>query len=375
MSEEEIWKVILGHSRYEASSLGRIRKKECGTVLAQMLSGIPQYWYVNTVRDSDNTRNIRRVHLLMAQTFLDNPEGLKMVDHINQNKLDNTLQNLRWVSPSGNGRNKYNSVYVDYEDSRILLVELVEKLFGEQQDQKIYQFIAGRLSKGEDIPTALVELERYNDVGKKLKKVDYQGQEIFLIKLCEQKGYDYYEAVSRLNRGWDEWNVCYNINPTYKGYQLKCGSVDLWFPDQISVQKYFNIGSGTFGTLLSQGFDFKDIDSYDSRENSRDIHRRVVLGFRGTMEEISEHFGKTLSCVQARLDKGMSLEEALIKLIERLKYVSIDGQRKTLKQWYKYFNLEDGKVRSWRDRNKGVSFTKTLENFGVNTSELVILEG
>lgn len=40
----------------------------------------------------------KKIHVLLALTFLDNPENLPTVDHIDQNKLNNDLSNLRWAS-------------------------------------------------------------------------------------------------------------------------------------------------------------------------------------------------------------------------------------------------------------------------------------
>ncbi len=47
-----------------------------------------------------------RVHRLVAITFIPNPEFKEDVNHINHNKLDNRVQNLRWVSHSENMMNK-----------------------------------------------------------------------------------------------------------------------------------------------------------------------------------------------------------------------------------------------------------------------------
>lgn len=358
MSEEEIWKVIPGHSRYEASTLGRFRRIGSDKILSQVITGEPQYWYVNTTRDSDNTNNVRRVHLLLAQTFIDNPDNLPVVDHINQDKFDNRLENLRWVTRSGNGRNQYNNIYVDYKNERMLLVELVEKIFGEQEDQKIYQFIVGRMSKGEDIYTALSELERYKEVGTKIRKVEYKGDQVFLKKLCDAKGYSYTDCMRRLYNDWPEWNVVYNINPHTKFYEVIFGSVNLAFPTQISTQEHFSIGEGTLESLKSKGYDFSQISSYDRHETLRDSFRQEVLGVRGTIEELANHFGKTFSYVVARIKSGMTLEQALTTPLQRLKFVTINGEKKSLKAWYKHFELPDGKVRKWRENNKGVSFTK-----------------
>ena len=51
-------------------------------------------------------RNITTlVHRLVAETFLSNPKGYNEIDHINHNKLDNSVANLRWCTHSENMRN------------------------------------------------------------------------------------------------------------------------------------------------------------------------------------------------------------------------------------------------------------------------------
>ena len=51
-------------------------------------------------------RNITTlVHRLVAEAFIDNPQGYTEIDHLNRNKLDNSVANLRWVTHSENMRN------------------------------------------------------------------------------------------------------------------------------------------------------------------------------------------------------------------------------------------------------------------------------
>jgi len=44
-------------------------------------------------------------HRLLAITYIPNPENLQIVDHIDRNKTNNILSNLRWVSKSQNAIN------------------------------------------------------------------------------------------------------------------------------------------------------------------------------------------------------------------------------------------------------------------------------
>ena len=46
-----------------------------------------------------------KVHRLLALTFIDNPKNLPCVDHIDRNRDNNDIMNLRWVSWRGNSLN------------------------------------------------------------------------------------------------------------------------------------------------------------------------------------------------------------------------------------------------------------------------------
>lgn len=45
------------------------------------------------------------VHRLVAEAFIDNPQGYTEIDHVNRDKSDNRVSNLRWVTHSENMHN------------------------------------------------------------------------------------------------------------------------------------------------------------------------------------------------------------------------------------------------------------------------------
>ena len=50
-------------------------------------------------------KDLKLVHRIVAETFVDNPQGLTEIDHVNRDKSDNRAENLRWVTHSENMRN------------------------------------------------------------------------------------------------------------------------------------------------------------------------------------------------------------------------------------------------------------------------------
>ena len=78
----------------------RIRKRGSDRFVTPSLQRDTGY-----VRVRLNGRNYR-YHRILAKHFIPNPDDLPQVDHIDRNPLNNTLENLRWVSSSDNNRNR-----------------------------------------------------------------------------------------------------------------------------------------------------------------------------------------------------------------------------------------------------------------------------
>ena len=71
--------------------------------------------YIQVNLNDDDKKRICKKHRLIAEQFIPNPDGLPQVDHINHNRKDNRISNLRWVSASTNQFNKSSFKGVRYE--------------------------------------------------------------------------------------------------------------------------------------------------------------------------------------------------------------------------------------------------------------------
>lgn len=52
------------------------------------------------------------VHRLVALTYIPNPDNLETVNHINENKLDNRVENLEWMSQTDNLSYSWAKTYI-----------------------------------------------------------------------------------------------------------------------------------------------------------------------------------------------------------------------------------------------------------------------
>ena len=117
---KEIWKDIKNfEGLYQVSNLGNVRSLDRISVnsygMPRKLKGHPMklhlnvYGYLDVGLSNCGAGNIFKVHRLVAEAFIPNPNNLRMVNHKDENKTNNCVDNLEWCN------NQYN---VNYSSER-----------------------------------------------------------------------------------------------------------------------------------------------------------------------------------------------------------------------------------------------------------------
>lgn len=125
-----MWKDIIGWEKYyEINENGDVRNKITQKLIVgdKNTSG---YLRVTLYHKPNKQRYFR--HRLVAENFLPNPYNLKEVNHIDENKNNNHISNLEWVSRKENERKnhrsnskKYTPFQVYYNNGNIKEYEFV----------------------------------------------------------------------------------------------------------------------------------------------------------------------------------------------------------------------------------------------------------
>ena len=118
LAMEEIWLYVEGTCNlYQVSNLGNVRSLDRVSVTKHGVHTPRKGKLLRQANDKNgykligvqvnSIKKIAKVHRLVAQAFVSNPDNLPCVNHINGIKHDNRAENLEWVSYSQNTVHSY----------------------------------------------------------------------------------------------------------------------------------------------------------------------------------------------------------------------------------------------------------------------------
>ena len=121
---EEIWKPVVGYEGlYEVSNLGRVRSLDRydsrnhfrkGRIMKQSYCS-KGYLTIDLCLNRKNKKCL--VHRLIAQAFIPNPDNLPEINHKDEDKTNNSVENLEWCDRSYN--NTYGTARIRAKETAI----------------------------------------------------------------------------------------------------------------------------------------------------------------------------------------------------------------------------------------------------------------
>lgn len=100
----EEWKYVKGYTGlYSISNEGRVQSHLTGKILNPAIN---HKGYLIVQLSLQGHKRNKRIHRLVAEAFIPNPNNLPEVDHIDNDMKNNKVENLRWVTGSCNTRNR-----------------------------------------------------------------------------------------------------------------------------------------------------------------------------------------------------------------------------------------------------------------------------
>ena len=105
MNTEEYENIIGYENLYKINRNGNIYSCWYKKVMTPLINE-SGYCYLTLKKDGIRSKSF--IHRLLGKQYLPNPENKLEIDHIDRNKINNSLENIRWVTRLENTHNKSN---------------------------------------------------------------------------------------------------------------------------------------------------------------------------------------------------------------------------------------------------------------------------
>ena len=209
---EEIWKDIEGfEGKYQISNKGNARSLNFNNTKEPKLlkAKINRYGYREYTLSKENKRHFFLAMKLVAKAFIPNPLNKPKVTHINSNKLEDNVENLKWVFDSEskiimykNGNRKIGEPsgnIIGYKGKRYKSYAAMAKA-----NNITPQALHKRLSNGWKLPDALDTPLSKNNYRRKATKYEYYGEKLTVAQIAQKIGIEPHQIHQRL---WKNWGI------------------------------------------------------------------------------------------------------------------------------------------------------------------------
>ena len=95
---------------------GRGKYVRCGKILSPGIRGRGELGYQFVVLAKDGESKLHSVHRIVAEAFIEKPEGCDVVNHKDRNTLNNNAENLEWCNQQHNNEYSHNKKVCQFFD-------------------------------------------------------------------------------------------------------------------------------------------------------------------------------------------------------------------------------------------------------------------
>ena len=369
--------------KYTISNYGRVFNTQTQKFASPVLTGGTQYFYVNINHNREH--KLVRVHNILARTFIDNPDNYTIVDHIDQNKYNNSLDNLRWVTKGQNARNMKSNVYVEFRGKTYLQRDF-GKLLAEEMEvpiQNALSYICLKLKDGmtpEEIYSAY-----FNNIKYGIKDIKYKPYlatidngfgdvEVDLKEYCREKNMDFDKLSSMSREGLSPKEIAIGLKFSTPETIYCCSKdeqVSLCFVTKVAACEYMGITPTTLYKIdINKPYkqEINDILYQDLIRNKPYILDGERCSFNDILHKTGASLSRALDAIQAN---GHVLTSNMF-VVQKIANYIINGVKRSRKDWCELYGIDPKRLGNVMSQQK-LTFEEALQRFGVDTSQLEII--
>jgi hypothetical protein len=125
------WKILKENENYSINEKGEIKNNITKKILSPSINKDSGYYQIDLWKDNKSKKYT--LHRLVANNFIPNLENKPTVDHIDGNRLNNNVSNLRWATYSEQN-SRFNTFGVRSEKIKVININGEELIFNRIKD-------------------------------------------------------------------------------------------------------------------------------------------------------------------------------------------------------------------------------------------------